>query len=240
MMLNSKNQSNVPRYVKIGTSEVIEPSNSKLLGITIGNDHKWKEHIFGKGGVVSSLNQSLFIMRRLSNHLSSPKLIKVAQSIWMSKLRYGLQLFSEVRVCEELPKASLMREMQVAQNNLLRLLTGTKKMDCVKIEDLLTKVKMMSVNQTAAQIKLTEMWKAVHDNGYPIKVQLKSSQEKGMSTRSCTRGEVVEVGSSTKTIKSFIGSATRLWNLAPEAIKNAATIWRAKAEIKKFCLSLPV
>ena len=99
---------------------------------------------------------------------------------------------------------------------------------------------MMSVNQTAAQVKLTEMWKAVHDVSYPIKVQMKANQEKGMATRSCTRGEVVEVGSSTKTIKSFIGSASRLWNLAPEKIRNASTIWKAKAEIKKFCFSLPV
>ena len=99
---------------------------------------------------------------------------------------------------------------------------------------------MMSINQTAAQVKLTEMWKAVHDINYPITVQLKSNQDKGMATRTGTRGEVVEVGSSTKTIKSFIGSASRLWNMAPEKIRDASTIWKAKAEIKKFCLSLPV
>ena len=239
MILNSKNQSKVPRIVKIGSSEVTESANSKLLGIVVGSDQKWKEHVYGKGGVVSTLNQRLFIIRRLANHLSTPKLIKVAQSIWMSKLRYGLQLFSEVRMHEEQSKSMDMQVMQVAQNKLLRVLTGTKKLDCRKIEDLLKEVKMMSVNQTAAQIKLTEMWKAVHDNSYPIKVQMKSSQEKGMSTRSCTRGQVVEVGSSTKRIKSFIGSASRLWNVAPEKIKNASTIWMAKAEIKKFCLSLP-
>ena len=112
-------------------------------------------------------------------------------------------------------------------------------MDCIKIQELLKEVNMMSVNQTTAQVKLTEMWKAVHDVSFPIKVQLKSNQEKGMTTRSCTCGEVVEVGSSTKTIKSFIGSASRLWNKAPEKIRNASTIWQAKAEIKKFCLSLP-
>ena len=69
------------------------------------------------------------------------------------------------------------------------------------------------------------MWKAVHDNGYPIKVKMKSCQENGMSTRSCTRGEVVEVGSSTKIIKSFVSSGSRLWNVAPGKIKNESTIW---------------
>ena len=84
------------------------------------------------------------------------------------------------------------------------------------------------------------MWKTVHDVSYPIKVQMKANQEKGMATRKCTRGEVVEVGSSTKKIKSFKGSALRLWNFAPARIRNALTLWKAKPEIKKFCFSLPV
>ena len=126
MMLNSKNQSNVPRKVRIGNSEVTESSNSKLLGIVIGNDKKWKDHIFGKGGLISTLNQRLFMIRRLSNHLSRPKLIKIAESIWMSKMRYGLQLFSEVRVHEEQTTTMEMSKIQIAQNQLLRVLTGKK------------------------------------------------------------------------------------------------------------------
>ena len=73
----------------------------------------------------------------------------------------------------------------------------------------------MSVNQTAAQVKLTEMWKFMTPV-YPIKVQLKSNDENGMTTRSYTSGKVIEVGSSTKTIKSFIGSASRLWNMTQD------------------------
>jgi hypothetical protein len=240
MMLNSKNPSQTPRKVRIGNSEVEESADSKLLGMVIGNDQKWKGHIFGKGGLLSALNQRLFSIKRLSNHLSRPKLIKIAESIWMSKLRYGLQLFSEVQVCEEQHKTMEMRQMQVAQNKLLRVLTGKTNLDCIRIQDMLKEVNMMSVNQTAAQVKLTEMWKAVHDINYPLTVQLKSKQDNGMTTRSCTRGEVVEIGSSTKTIKSFIGSATRLWNMASEEIRNASTLWKAKAEIKKFCRSLPI
>ena len=77
------------------------------------------------------------------------------------------------------------------------------------------------------------MWKAVHNNRYAIKVQLKSSQEKRCQQEVITRSAVVEIGSSTKRIKRFSVSASRLWNLAPEKIKNASTIWIAKAGIDK-------
>ncbi len=51
----------------ICNSEVTESTSSKLLGMIIDNDLKWKGHIYGKGGVLSSLNQRLFTRKRLSN-----------------------------------------------------------------------------------------------------------------------------------------------------------------------------
>ena len=40
----------------------------------IDNDLKWKGHIYGEGGVLSSLNQRLFTIRRLSHHSHQSKL----------------------------------------------------------------------------------------------------------------------------------------------------------------------
>ena len=60
--------------VKIG-SETIEPqSNARLLGMQFQNDLNWSEHIHGKGGVISSLNQRLFIIKRLHNSLEKRRL----------------------------------------------------------------------------------------------------------------------------------------------------------------------
>jgi hypothetical protein len=39
-------------------SEVTESTSSNLLGMIIDNDLKGKGHIYGKGGMLSSLNQS--------------------------------------------------------------------------------------------------------------------------------------------------------------------------------------
>jgi hypothetical protein len=78
---------------------------------------------------------------------------------------------------------------------------------------------MMSVNQIVAQIKLTEMWKAKNDSHYPLTVEQNSETEDGIGIRSMTRGDLIEFGSSTYSKKSFIGSSTRLWNIAHEEIK---------------------
>jgi hypothetical protein len=49
---------------------------------------------------------------------------------------------------------------------------------------------MLSVNQIAAQIKLTEMWKASNDPQFPIKMKTRERQENAITTRSLTRGDL--------------------------------------------------
>ena len=241
MMINSKkSREEQLRKIMICNSEVTESTSSKLIGMIIDNDLKWKGHIYGKGGVLSSLNQRLFTIRRLSNHIHLNKLKEIADSIWVSKLRYGLQLYSEVRTTNEQPTSQIMKELQKSQNKLLRALTGKKVSDRIKIEDMLKSLQMMSVNQIAAQIKLTEMWKALNDSQYPLRVEQKSETEDGIGTRSMTRGDLIEFGSSTNSKKSFMGSSTRLWNAAPEEIKKVLSFNSAKKIIKAYCKTLPI
>ncbi len=81
--------------------------------------------------------------------------------MWTSKLRYGLQLCTEVRLTEEQPKSQLVTMVQRAQNKMLRVLDGARIVDRKSTKSLLDEQNMLSVNQMAAQIKLTEMWKAL-------------------------------------------------------------------------------
>jgi len=85
MMINNKKSSaKALRKNMICNSEVTESTSSKLLGVIIDNDIKWKGHIYGKSGVLSSLNQRLFTIRRLSNHIHQSKLKEIADSKWIS------------------------------------------------------------------------------------------------------------------------------------------------------------
>ena len=113
-------------------------------------------------------------------------------------------------------------------------------MDRTHIATLLNNQKMLSVNQTAAQIKLTELWKANNIPKYPIKIQKQRTPTDSRTTRGVTNGRLVEEGSSHLIVNSYIGDATRLWNKAPDSIKLSGTLISAKAEIKKFILTLPI
>jgi hypothetical protein len=72
-----------------------------------------------------------------------------------SKLRYGEQLRTEVRLTEEHPKSQYMTKVQRLQNKMLRILEGTLVSDRKSTKTLLDNQNMLSVNQIAAQIKLT-------------------------------------------------------------------------------------
>ena len=80
--------------------------------------------------------------------------------MWTSKLRYGLQLCTEVRLTEEQPKSQYMTMAQRWQNKMLRILDGALVSERKSTKALLDNQNMLSVNQIAAQIKLSEMWKA--------------------------------------------------------------------------------
>jgi len=60
---------------------------------------------------------------------------------------------------------------QRAQNKMLRVLDGSQIVDQKSTKRLLEEQNMLSVNQMAAQIKLTEMWKATNGPQYPIKMK---------------------------------------------------------------------
>jgi hypothetical protein len=159
-LLILNNNSGEEIEIKIGETKIKQDKEAKLLGVKIQDDQNWKVQIEGIGGVVSSLNQRQFLVRRMQNHLSKEQIRKVAESIWTGKLRYGLQLYGEVRRSISDPTTSQFDRLQKAQNNLLKTLEHVRVKDKISIKKLLETTKMMSVNQTQAQIKLVEMCKS--------------------------------------------------------------------------------
>ena len=59
-------------------------------------------------------------------------------------------------------------------------------------------------------------------------------------TRACSNGKLVEKGKSTLSQATFLNDACKIWNSAPDVIKNCQTIWSAKNQIKKLVITLPV
>ena len=241
MLLNShKKADEEPTEIKIGNALVKQESSAKLLGIKIEENQQWNEQINGTGGVIKSLNKRLFFIRRLKNQIDDSRLSKIVDSIWNSKLRYGLQLYAKVRTSSECPMQSHMEKLQKTQNKLVRTLENVRIKDKNRTSDMLTKNGMLSVNQTVAQIKLTELWKATHTDNNPLKFTQIAPAENGRNSRAVTNKKLYQSKGSTLTMDSFVYDATKMWNNAPDSIKNANSIYSAKTEIKSYCKLLPL
>ena len=127
---------------------------------------------------------------------------------------------------------------------MLRVINGTRIKDRVSIESMLNKFGLLSVNQLTAQIKLTEVWKAVHVENYAISLDpykpLQPDQEQLHSLRPC-RNRIFNDSSRLAISKqSFSIDAARLWNQAPACLTSASTLSAAKSAILTFAKSLPV
>ena len=65
-------------------------------------------------------------------------------------------------------QSTAMKALQQTQNRMLRAINNSKIADRVSVTSMLTKFNLLSVNQLAAQIKLTEVWKSVNIKDYAI------------------------------------------------------------------------
>ena len=59
-------------------------------------------------------------------------------------------------------------------------------------------------------------------------------------TRSIQKDSLIVISKGLKLQSTFYSDAARLWNRAPDVIKNIKTLFSAKKEIKKFVLTLPI
>ena len=239
MVLNEKVKTGLLDDIAVGDVIIKRTTSTKLLGIYIEESQEWNEHV---KALKSTLNQRLFVIRRLMNQIPGPKLMGIVHALWISKVRYGLQLCTKVQLRETDPSSACLRTLQLTQNRLLRLLNGSKKSDKISIKSMLNKFGLLSINQLAAKIKLIETWKSINKEGYPIALEKFNSHVTvhQHNLRHQPNRIFKDTCKFKKSESSFHVDAARLWNAAPAVIKSALTLHSAKKEIDKFCKTLPV
>ena len=240
LYLNAKVTHSVELSIKIGKETISPVKNAMLLGMTFENNLRWTEHIYGTGGLLASLNQRLFYIRRLRNVNGPKALLKLSNGLFISKLRYGLQMLGKVRWRDSDPSNQDLEAVQKCYNKLLRILNNSNLSEKISTKSMLTKFNLLSVNQINAQIKLTEMWKSVSIANYPIKTLTLQRSDDVMTTRAASIGTLQEARITTKSERTFLNDAIHIWNLAPLSIKNCTTIYSVKKAVKAFVLTLPV
>ena len=240
LVLNEKANSNVNlSQIKVGGFTVTRTTHTKLLGIIIEESQEWSNHF---KILQSSLNSRLFIIRRLKNQIPSNKIISIVHSLWMSKLRYGLQLCTKVRLTENDPTSTDLKSLQLTQNRMLRVIINCKIKDKISIKSMLEKCGLLSVNQLAASIKLVEVWKSLNREGYPIRLEPYNHNlpNQTHNLRPKPNRTLNDYCRLRKFESSFAIDAARIWNAAPKEITCASSLNSAKNAVRLYCKSLPV
>ena len=244
MLLNYKPPKTDDSLVQIRVGEILvkQEKSTKLLGVVIQDNQEWKQHFYGKNGLINSLTKRLYAIGRVANQIPKNKLLQLAHALWMSKLRYGLQLCTNVRIDESETKNGNMKSLQIAQNKLMRKLLNAKYCDRTSTADLLKETGLMSVNQTAASIKICEVWKSENVPNYPVHLEPNNTGmiQSDRIVRPTINRKWNQDAKSSAAKESFSRNAAKLWNAAPESVKNAKNLTLAKKEIKKHCKMLPI
>ena len=81
-------------------------------------------------------------LRRLKNFVNKEALKKIADSIFTSKVRYGLQLLGKIRWSDQDSKQGDLQEIQALHNKMLRLLNGSTIDDKVSTKSLLANLNL--------------------------------------------------------------------------------------------------
>ena len=160
----------------------------------------------------------------------------VADGIFMSKVRYGMAIFWPVRLRADEPHPTAIQGIKVVFNRMLRLICGAVLEDRISIKKMLEKVGWLSLNQMAAEVRLIEVWKALH-----LGTSLTNLFERIQgNTRQASQSRLKLGKNSTLRESSFLQPSAKLWNLAPLNVVEAKTESRARTAIREFVKSLPL
>ena len=119
-------------------------------------------------------------------------------------------------------------------------MNGSKILDKISTESLLKKFNLLSVNQLNAQMKITEIYKALNIEHYPLKLKKVTAVNERSITRAVTKEKLVVDGNCILSQNTFINDATKAWNMIPDEIKMCKSLWSAKKAIKNFVKTLPI
>ena len=212
--------------------------SEKLLGLHINSDLEWTTHV---EKLSVGLKKRIGILARIKQRMPKNKLIIISESISNSKIRYGIAAYITPTFEREDLKhkklSSNASELQVLQNDMLRLILGLKQKDHINMQQVREKIKMFSVNQMAIYHSLLETYN-IKRKSASEQIKLKWEDKKvntcSMSFRSSTNNDVKIPEKPSKKCTGFSYSGAKLFNILPGDIKKCLNSNKFKSMIKEW------
>ena len=166
-------------------------------------------------------------------------LIGIADSIFVSILRYALGLFCPIRIKPNDPNHTSINGIEVIYNDLLRLLCSSKRKNRKPRQEMLDQVGWLSINQMSCEIRLVEVWKSLNLENYCLKELF----EKITSSQTTRSENKIRLKANFKTRlreSSFHYPSVQVWNSAPSSVTKATSESQARKAIRDYVKTLPI
>ena len=171
-------------------------------------------------GISYRINLTRLEERRISYKIDHDKLQIVAEAIFTSKIRYGLAVYGKPRLTEEEPINGQMKNLQVIQNDMLRLISGHKRSEHINMEKLRNQRKMMSINQLTVYHVGLEAYNVLKNNSSDqLKEKMVKIENEHYRLRSQERGDLLLPTRPKRNCAGFTYTGAKVWNILPVSLR---------------------
>jgi len=234
LIIRPKKSNDDRLMINLGGENILESLEEKILGVKVQSDLKWDSHI---NMIKSQLNYRIGVLNRLKSVVGKRELKTIAEGLINSKIRYCLSVFSAefLRTSDTDSTHKHIHDLQVLQNDTMRIIMNHKRSEHVRIEDMLEEVGFLSVNRTLAYAMLIENWKAINFGVPKLEKVFTSCTSVNRTLRSESSHLVKPTSPEPYAIIS-----SKLWNLSTTKFRTTNLLNIAKKEARDLLSKIPL
>ncbi len=225
--------------VRVGDVLVPPAPTFEFLGISFDKHLAVTPHL---NALVNSAKAMVIMCRRLLQHLPSPLVKTIMQSMIRGKIGYACAVLPP-RFNEQDPVNGLMAKIQTSLNEVARSIVGCRRSDRRRVEEILQESSIPSLNKVVIETIGVECWKALNVRDAPD-LPLAPIGTLLMASRKCDKRKTRAVSNNSLPpptriqMDVFAWWAHIVWNTSPP-LRAATTLNAAKSAATSFAASAP-
>ena len=221
----------------VGGSRIRETDNVKYLGMIISRSQTWKAHT---DAMMSKLRSKIGLLNKLMAIIPKQNLPEIVQAQFISLIRYGLPVYGTPRMTEADPESKSASEIRVFVNDLMRKILGVPRIDGIKIQTMMEKTGIPSINQVTVEVIMMEMWRSMKFNlQYSADRQLLQRDVDGHRSEG-TRRAIVPMLKKSISKDNIQWKFGNVWNRTPQGFRDCDDLEDAKEKALRFSTTCPV
>ena len=199
---------------------ITDKTSLRILGLNFENNLTWNSHLnTGRKSALPAVRKSLGMISRLSQNIGKKAKLQLVNSLSMSKLSYGLNIWGHTT-------ENHLRKAQVVQNTAARLVTGLSKLTRQHV--LLKECGWLNLQDWTELQSLCQLWKTVRW-GIPDYLNEKITRlDEDKLTTKLPRLMLTEA--------TFRCRSIKYWNALPEYLRTEMSQIRFKKCLKRFLI----